>query len=225
MTIEPFKVRVIQVALRAAHGHGFALAGGNALVAHDLLERLTDDVDLFSPAPGGAGRVLAAVCAELVANGFEVEVLRSAADGDFAELQVSCNGQSTHVDLARDWRAHDSVILDVGPVLHLDDAVGAKVTALLGRALPRDFIDVAAAMDRYARVRLLELAFDRDRGLRIHDAALAAQALDRLETAQFLRYGLTPTDVDTLRARFVGWPRDSTNDQEAHAVHAAVHRP
>ncbi len=193
--------------------------------AHDLLERPTDDVDLFSPAPGAAGRVLAAVCADLVADGFDVQVIRSAGDGDFAELEVSRDRHSTHLDLARDWRAHETVTLNVGPVLHLDDAVGAKITALLGRALPRDFIDVAAALNRYPRVRLLELAFDRDRGLRVHDAALAAQALDRIETVQFQRYGLTPIDVDSLRARFADWPRDGAADRDAQEAHAAVHRP
>jgi hypothetical protein len=48
--------------------------------------------------------------------------------------------------LAVDWRAHDHVRLAVGPVLHSDDAVANKICALFGRALPRDFLDVDAAV-------------------------------------------------------------------------------
>jgi hypothetical protein len=148
MTIEPFKVRVIELALGAAAAHGFALAGGNALAAHGLLSRPTQDIDLFTPTAGGTGQVVDAVRTALAVEGYTVQLVRAAVDGDFAELHISRDGQSTQLDLGRDWRAHDAVRMDVGPVLHLDDAVGAKTTALLGRALPRDFIDVAAALDR-----------------------------------------------------------------------------
>ena len=146
--------RRIEVALRAAATHGFALAGGNALAAHRLLSRSTQDIDLFTPVAGGTGQVIDAVRTALVAIGYTVESFRAADDGDFAELHVSRGGKSTQLDLGRDCRAHDAVSLGVGPVLHLDDAVGSKTIALLGRALARDFIDVAAALNRYTRRRL-----------------------------------------------------------------------
>jgi hypothetical protein len=223
VAIEPFKVRVIELALGTAAAHGFALAGGNALAAHGLLTRPTQDIDLFTPTAGGTRQVVDAVGAALTAQGYAVQIVRVAGDGDFAELHVSRDGQSTQLDLGRDWRAHPPVDLDVGPVLHLDDAVGSKTTALLGRALPRDFIDIAAALDRYSRTELLELAFTRDRGLRPEDAALAAQWLDRLDDDQFTPYQLTGDDVAALRARFASWPRDTASDHEAKAAHAAVH--
>lgn len=181
MPVEAFKARVARLALAAAADQGFALAGGNALAAHGLLSRLTQDVDVFSPQPGGAARVLGGVRAALEADGFHVQITRGSADeeAEFAQLHVSRDGQTTQLDLGRDWRAHNAVTLDIGPVLHLDDAVGAKVTALLGRGLARDYIDVAAALTRYPRRRLLELAFQRDPGLRVVDVALAAQRLYR----------------------------------------------
>lgn len=120
-------------------------------------------MDLFTPQAGGPGRVIEAIQTAQTGDGFQVRLLRATQDGDFAELQVSRHGQITQLDLGRDWRAHQAVTLDIGPVLHLDDAVGSKTTALLGRALPRDYIDIAAALSRYPRRQLLELAFDRDR--------------------------------------------------------------
>ncbi len=225
MTIDPFKARVIELALEAVAAQGFALAGGNALAAHGLLSRPTQDIDLFTPVAGATGQVLDAVRTALAADGYAVHVVRAADDGDFAELHVSREGQTTQLDLGRDWRAHDIVRLDIGPVLHLDDAVGSKTTALLGRALPRDFIDIAAALDRYTRRELLELAFTRDPGLRAADAALAAQQLDRLHDDQFRPYQLTGADIAALRMRFGSWPRDAASDLEAHAAHRAVHPP
>jgi hypothetical protein len=225
VAVDPFKAAVIELALRAAAAHGFALAGGNALAAHGLLSRPTQDIDLFTPVADGTSQVIDAVQAALAAGGYAVHVVRAAEDGDFAELHVSRDGQTSQLDLGRDWRAHDAVPLEVGPVLHLDDAVGSKTTALLGRALPRNFIDVAAALDRYTRRQLLELAFTRDRGLRVADAALAARQLDRLDDVQFLPYQLSGQDVDALRDRFSSWPRDADTDDEAHAAHNAARPP
>ena len=45
---DEFQATVARVALQAAAARGFALAGGNALVAHGIIDRPTDDVDLFS---------------------------------------------------------------------------------------------------------------------------------------------------------------------------------
>lgn len=225
MPVEPFQARVAQLALRAAAARGFALAGGNALAAHDLLSRPTEDVDLFTTQPGGPGQVLEAVRAALVADGFQVQLVRSPAehDGEFAQLQVSRGGRTTQLDLGRDWRAHDVVTLDVGPVLHLDDAVGAKVTAMLGRGLPRDYLDVAAALGRFSRARLLELAFERDPGLRVDDVALAMRRLDRFPDVLFGQYGLRSPEVTALRGRFGDWPRDSALDDDARTAHRRTH--
>ena len=60
------------------------------------------------------------------------------------------------VELAADWRSHEPVILEIGPVLHPDDAVANKMAALYGRALARDFLDVYAilASGRYTRTAI-----------------------------------------------------------------------
>lgn len=217
--------RPLSSSWRCGHPQGFALAGGNALAAHGLLTRPTQDIDLFTPVAGGTGQVIDAVRTALIAGGYAVHVVRAADDDDFAELNVSRGGTSTQLDLGRDWRSHDAVSLDVGPVLHLDDAVGSKTTALLGRALARDFIDVAAALHHYTRRELLEMAFIRDGGLRAADAALAAQQLDRLGDDQFEPYQITNREVSALRERFAPWPREAAGDDEAHAAHDAAHRP
>lgn len=75
MPIEPFQARVAQLALSAAAAHGFALAGGNALAAHGLLSRPTQDIDLFTATAGGTGQVVDAVQTALTADGYTVQLV------------------------------------------------------------------------------------------------------------------------------------------------------
>jgi len=48
MPVSNLHRRVAAVALAAAAEHGFALGGGNALLAHGVISRPTADVDLFT---------------------------------------------------------------------------------------------------------------------------------------------------------------------------------
>ena len=57
-------------------------------------------------------------------------------------------------------RGHRPVIMDIGPVLDLDDVLGGKVAALASRAAERDYIDV----DRRPGPRLQRRAAHRPRG-------------------------------------------------------------
>jgi hypothetical protein len=77
----------------------------------------------------------------------------------------------------------------------VDDAVASQVTAMIGRGLPRDHIDVAAALSRYDRSDLLRLAVYRDPGIGVLDVALSMQLLDRLPDAPFADYGRTDDDI------------------------------
>jgi hypothetical protein len=77
MPVSDLHRRVTAVALAAAREHGFALGGGNALLAHGVISRPTQDVDLFTDQERGvpaAGTVEAA----LRRAGFEVERLDQA---------------------------------------------------------------------------------------------------------------------------------------------------
>ena len=50
-----FYREVAHVALSVADKHGFALGGGLAWVTHGLVDRPTQDVDLFADVDGAAG--------------------------------------------------------------------------------------------------------------------------------------------------------------------------
>jgi hypothetical protein len=63
------------------------------------------------------------------------------------------------VELAANWRYLAPVMMDIGPVLHIDDVVAGKMSALFTRAKPRDFLDVDAALvtGRYTREQWRDL--------------------------------------------------------------------
>ena len=104
-------------------------------------------------------------------------------------------------------RTRGPVTMDVGPVLDLEDLAGSKVCALASRVEPRDYVDTAAALQRYTADQLISFARRLDPGLEARDFADAGRQLDRMPDGVFARYGLAPQDVARLREQFTTWPR------------------
>jgi hypothetical protein len=210
--MEPRHERIAKIALAAGARYGLALAGGYAVSAHGMGNRPSGDVDLFTtwqhrdefPA------LTAAVVSALEATGYKASIVMSAET--FARLTVTdpADGSEEKVELAADWRAHDPVQLDIGPVLHADDAVANKVCALFGRALPRDFLDVDAALTtgRYTREQLLELAGNADHGFDRLLFADALGALTQITDAAFAEYRTDPGLVADMRHRYAQWRQE-----------------
>jgi hypothetical protein len=217
MPVSDLHRQVAAIALRAAAGHGFALGGGNALMAHGVIDRYTEDVDLFTDRETGVTAATAAVEAALRSAGFDVEAKDKTAGLDdifygmgegLAEWTITApEGTQMALQMAYFDRGNAPVIMDFGPVLDLEDVVGGKVCALASRAYERDYLDTAAALERYTVAELIGFAQRLDPGLTSEDFADAGRRLDHLEDEAFARYGLTPPDVTRLRGRFVSWPR------------------
>jgi hypothetical protein len=72
MAVSELHRQVAEVALAAAAGHGFALGGGNALLAHGIISRPTQDVDLFTDQEHGVEAAADVVEAALRGAGFVV---------------------------------------------------------------------------------------------------------------------------------------------------------
>ena len=97
---------ITRLALRSLDGTGFALAGSGAIREHGLVDRPTEDVDLFTS---------------------DVDL--------FARLEVTtADGHQVDIDMGADWREAEPAVLAIGPVLSLEDAVGNKLSALYSRA-------------------------------------------------------------------------------------------
>jgi hypothetical protein len=131
------------------------------------------------------------VAATLTAVGLTVELVPETSElgelfygfgEDMVEFEVREGADVVRLQLARFDRTRAPVVMDVGPVLHVDDVVGGK--------------------------QLMSLARQADPALTDEDFADALRRLDRLDNAVFEElYGRTREQIDEIRARFAGWPR------------------
>lgn len=217
MPIDELQREVAAIALRAGARHGFALAGGNALIAHGIIDRPTEDVDLFSDQEAGVAAAAQAVQDALREAGYCAErrdrtdglgdVFEGMGEGLAEWLVTAPGGRQTVLQMAHFGRSRGPVTMDVGPVLDLEDLAGWKVCALASRVEPRDYVDTAAALRHYSVAELIRLAKQLDPGLEDRDFADAGRQLDRMPDGVFVRYGLGPQHVAALRDQFAAWPR------------------
>ncbi len=207
--MDPLHERLAQIGLSVLADDGFALAGGYAVQAHGLLERPSEDVNLFTTvqAERAFPSAVRAAIAAYEADGLRVETLLQTPG--FARLAVHdpASDRTSKVELAIDWRQHPPTVLAIGPVLHRDDAVANKMGAPYSRGQARDYIDVDAAVHTgaYDHERLLQLATEHDPGFDPGRFAEALQAVRRLPTREFTAYGLTDADAHALVGRILTW--------------------
>jgi hypothetical protein len=202
-----------------------ALAGGGAMLAHDLVDRPTQDVDLFTPDPAEVTRLTDALAAALRAEGAQVRVDRRGPG--FTRLAVTvADGRSVVVEIARDARIRESVQLSFGRVLHPDEVAADKTLALFGRAAARDLVDMAALLGRYTLEQLCELAAEKDAGFdrRVFADALAAAAAH--SDAAFAELGFGPGNCGRPTGEH-GWMARTTAGCRGQVRHGrcAVRRP
>jgi hypothetical protein len=206
--MDNFHRRLATIALAAAADHGFALAGGYAVQAYGVLQRPSEDIDLFTSSlrddfAEGVKKIREAYAS----HGLTVNV--DLDSPHFVRLGVTdpAIDRTSKVELATDLRSHPPVTMEIGPVVHLDDVAGGKVEALFTRAEVRDFIDVDALIssNRFTRDRLLDLAASRDLGFGRDMFAQMLSALDLYPDSELLAYGLSEPEVRELRVRFNEW--------------------
>jgi hypothetical protein len=208
--MDPFHERLARTGLAAAQRYGFALAGGYAVQMAGWLMRPSEDIDLFTAweRRSDFDAAVSAVAGAYLADGLSVETERI--HDAFVRLTVSDGDRIAKVELAVDSRANEPVLMTLGPVLHPDDAVTNKMTALYARAFARDFIDIDAALrsGRYERETLLRFAERAEIGFDRRVFAEALGQVQALDPDDFAEYGVGGQDLDDLRDRFDAWRQD-----------------
>jgi Nucleotidyl transferase AbiEii toxin, Type IV TA system len=216
MPVSDLHRRVAAIALRAAAGHGFALGGGNALLAHGVISRPTQDVDLFTDQEHGVEAASSGVEAALRDAGFQAQrrdltagladAFPGMGEGLAEWIVTAADGEQMMLQMAYFDRGREPVVMDIGPVLDLEDVAGGKVCALAGRVEPRDYADTAAMLEHYSPAQLIGFARRLDSGLGGRDFADAGHRLDRLPDHAFATIGLSQKDISALRHSFASWP-------------------
>jgi len=200
----------------------YGLAGGNALIAHQLSSRRTIDVDVaISLMLGDWKNIESAIEAGLADNGYTVERVEKTADLDvftdhdeelgLSEWEVQAPGDD-EVDQVQvsnfDLKAAPVIMPGIGPVLALDDVAGWKTVAFANRRTARDTADMAELLTRFTVKQLIELALARDPGLQAADFADAGLYVDRVrDDALATVLDGTGRDVTWVRRQLKEWPR------------------
>jgi hypothetical protein len=228
MDLDPLHLDITRIVLEATVSYRAALGGGNALLAHGVSARRTEDIDVFITDGELVTAASAAALDALERHGYRVAEHDNVGGlGDWwpeageglAELEVTAPGsdrmvqvQASHFKL----RCPPVDMPGIGLVVALDDAAGFKAAAVAGRALERDFVDIAALTAAgYAAERLIGLAMERDPGLPLFAFAEAAIRLDRMDDSRLAPYLDPDRDASWVRAAFADWPREAEPPADA----------
>jgi hypothetical protein len=84
---------------------------------------------------------------------------------------TAADGAQMILQLAYFDRSREPVMMELGPVLALEDVAGGKVCALASRVEPRDYADTAQMLERFTPGELIGFARRLDPGLTALDFA------------------------------------------------------
>ncbi|MFF4213308.1 nucleotidyl transferase AbiEii/AbiGii toxin family protein [Streptomyces sp. NPDC001796] len=205
---EPHR-RLVADVLAVGTPYALALAGGDAVRAHGLVDRPSRDVDVATESAVPMEEIASAVGAGLEERGWAVRPLGT--DPLAARLVVTdpSTGEECELQVLKEALWHPPVVTELGLTVSLEDVVGIKVRALADRGFARDLIDVHAASDRFSHPELEELArrhagdtFD------LTDLQARLTGAEWLDDAQFAAYGLDEPAIAELHRWAQQWADD-----------------
>ncbi|MQY14477.1 hypothetical protein SRB5_46440 [Streptomyces sp. RB5] len=184
------------------------LTGGYAVQAHEIVSRLSKDLDFATDSQRPLPDIADVLVDGLTARGWRVQVIETSKNS--ARLQVNgAEGEECEVDVLREFFTRKPAQMAYGPVLAEPDVLGTKMRALSERGVPRDLIDIHSASRWWSCSDLESLGRAHSRG------RFTLEGLqNRLEAAQwygeeeFTEYGLTPDEVRVLYAWATAWAED-----------------
>ncbi|MEV6196176.1 nucleotidyl transferase AbiEii/AbiGii toxin family protein [Streptomyces sp. NPDC051920] len=200
--------RLLLDALAAGHPYGLALMGGYAVQAHGIVHRPSQDLDFATEHPASMREIVDQLAQSLSDQGWRITVI------DVAPLKARflatdpATGAACEVDLLKEVLWRPPVVMDIGPVLDLDDLIGTKVRALGDRGLARDAIDVHAARHLYTIPQLENLAARRPEEFDLHELHDRLESLEWVSDAEFEAYGMDSGHINELRQWAQQWMED-----------------
>lgn len=200
-----FQIDVAQLFFSLPASNGYAIAGGAGLIATELINRPTHDLDLFAHAPirtvtRASGQFLTAAAAK----GWTAIALVDTPT--FYRVHVIGPDDEVLVDLAIDSPPTYAPALTIlGPTLMPLDLAGRKLLALFCRAEARDFADVFILVQRFDKEALLHQAARTDSGF---DPLILAEMFATLERFADDEIPMSSELVPEVRAFFAAWSEE-----------------
>ena len=179
--ISSAQIELAQAFFALPESAGFYLAGGAALIAAGIVDRKTEDLDIFT-ATADIRAAVDAFAAECQRRNWRLRVDPERHFDTYTRVFVASPGISDDdaikIEFARDAAPLNTIRTTfLGPTIDVEDSAGQKMLALFGRAAPRDFVDVFALTARFSTSQLLQFAAERDAGF---DSAVFADMVAML---------------------------------------------
>ena len=205
--LEPsdFQVAVARIFFGLKASEGYVVAGGAGLLASELINRPTQDLDFFTHIPiETVIRARDAFLEALTERGWTATVLVDAPT--FCRMHVQDRDDEVLVDLALDSppKSAPTVTL-LGPTLVPLELASRKLLALFGRAEARDFADVFVLAERFGKEALLAEAAADDAGF---DRQVLADMMNTLARFADDEIPLPSAVVAAARTFFADWARE-----------------
>ncbi|WAH97446.1 nucleotidyl transferase AbiEii/AbiGii toxin family protein [Arthrobacter sp. MMS18-M83] len=204
-----------RIALDVLADDGFLLAGGQALIEHGITERPSDDIDLFAlhrrHTPATFAASVQKMTAALEAAGYTIEITRQYEE--FASITIGHNDEAVVIDLGLDWWENSPAIIDIGPILSLNDSVASKLLAVYSRGYARDYLDAYSIITshRFTHQQLITPCQRRDPTLDLPTFGAAIARHRTLPAAEFTKYGLHPGELPALSTTLLDFAKTTHN--------------
>lgn len=199
------QIEVARIFFDLDTSRGYVVAGGAALLAVDLIDRPTEDLDLFASTPiKSVTEAKDNFVQALRGRDYEVTVIQ---DGStFCRMVVGVDGGQVLVDLAIDSPPSSAPTMTLlGPTLAPEELAARKLLALFGRAEARDFADVFVLARLFDKDAMLRQASALDAGF---DIGVLAQMMRTLGRFRDDEIPLPPSDLPPAKEFFRVWAED-----------------
>jgi hypothetical protein len=216
--MDEFHERLAQLRLVAVEQFGFVLAGGYAFHLHQITDRVSNDVDLFTDRFDAE---LFSHAEQALLDAYQRQGLRATVGLSldvFRQINVvdPATGAEAVVDLGFDARDRPPVRLEVGPVLALEDVAVSKVRTLVDRQAARDFLDVHGLLTRghFTATQLVEITRQADPNVTSDVLAAVLERSALPETEEYFAYGIEPDRQAAIHRDLAAAAASSTDDHE-----------
>ena len=210
MNLNALHRRLMQDVLEVGNGLPLVITGGYAIQAHQLVDRLSRDIDVATDSGIPMEDITAAVVAGLTTRGWDMHII--GVDPRSARMMATdpATGEQCELDILREVFSQPPEITRYGPVLALYDVIGTKVRALAGRGLPRDLINIHAAshlcsnteLEYLGRRHALDEQFD------LSELKARLDGAEWYDDQAFAEYGLSAEQITDLRTWAQAWADD-----------------
>jgi hypothetical protein len=210
MNLNALHRRLMQDVLEVGNSLPLVITGGYAIQAHQLVDRLSRDIDVATDSGIPMEDITATVVAGLTGRGWEMSII--GVDPRSARMMATdpATGEQCELDILREVFSQIPETTPYGPVLALYDVIGTKVRALAGRGLPRDLLDIHAASQLCSNTELESLGRRHawDGQFSLGELTARLDGAEWYDDQAFAEYGLSAEQITDLRRWAQAWADD-----------------